>query len=269
MNRIEPAFSRPRIPYAIFDQYLRTGTWRRPAAREPAIEVKFNPWHDPQTGRFTSRGGGPPGSWTGGGFTGGGGGSTGGAGASFDGGGSSGSWSADTRPKTKPATKASSALTQAVRIATTPGQGSTPWHSIERNGYTYQLDAADRTRQVTGTLTLNPDQARSRTAQAQAGGADRLPTDQGGHYIARRFNGPTDAFNHFAQDADFNRGDYLTLERGWAKDMRAGKKVYVKIKPEYSGGSQRPDNIVVRYTVDGQPRNRIFSNASKRKSHGK
>ncbi|WP_419827366.1 DNA/RNA non-specific endonuclease [Sphingomonas sp.] len=58
------------------------------------------------------------------------------------------------------------------------------------------------------------DQQRSRNAQATAGGGNRLATDDGGHYVAVRFNGPTDTFNHFAQDANFNRGGYRLLEDG-------------------------------------------------------
>lgn len=89
--------------------------------------------------------------------------------------------------------------------ATAPGTarlpGAAELRHVVGNGYDYAIDAQERTRSVSGTLTLNPDQHRSRSAQTAAGGADRLPGDDGGHYIARRFNGPTEAFNHFAQDA--------------------------------------------------------------------
>lgn len=62
-------------------------------------------------------------------------------------------------------------------------------------------------------------------------------SDDGGHYIAARFNGPTEAFNHFAQDANFNRGGYRLLEDEWARDKRAGKTVTVRIVPRLEGGS--------------------------------
>jgi hypothetical protein len=156
-----------------------------------------------------------------------------------------------------------------VRAATSTSQNGTAWHSVERNGYTYQLDSADRTRQVTGTLTLNPDQSRSRTVQAGAGGSDRLPTDDGGHYVAVRFNGPTDTFNHFAQDANFNRGGYRVLENQWAKDVKEGKQVYVAITPTYVGSSKRPNAINVIYTVNGARSLQRFPNSPKGKSHGK
>jgi hypothetical protein len=54
-------------------------------------------------------------------------------------------------------------------------------HSEVRNGYEYQIDDKGRTRSVSGALVLAGKQVRSRTAQAQAGGVERKPTDDGGH----------------------------------------------------------------------------------------
>ncbi|UAK26467.1 DNA/RNA non-specific endonuclease [Sphingomonas nostoxanthinifaciens] len=121
---------------------------------------------------------------------------------------------------------------------------------------------------VDGKLTFAPGQ-RSRSAQASAGGSDRLPTDDGGHYIAVRFNGPSDTFNHFAQDANFNRGGYRVLESEWAKDIKQGKQVYVAIVPVYMGSSKRPRTLAVESVVDGVASLRLFQNSSKGKSHGK
>ncbi|WP_338057599.1 DNA/RNA non-specific endonuclease [Sphingomonas beigongshangi] len=78
--------------------------------------------------------------------------------------------------------------------------------TVVRNGYAYQIEARGRTRRVSGTLTIAESPRRSRTSQRQAGGTERRASDDGGHYIAVRFDGPTDAFNHFAQDRHFNRG---------------------------------------------------------------
>ncbi len=117
---------------------------------------------------------------------------------------------------------------------------------VVRNGYEYRIDAEDRTISVSGTLTLSGTQLRSGKMQAQAGGTDRRPkTDDGGHYIAARFNGPTDAFNHFAQDANFNRGSYRVLEDRWANEIKSGKQVTVRITPSYDGASKRPAMIDV------------------------
>lgn len=88
------------------------------------------------------------------------------------------------------------------------------WRKIEANGYTYAADKAERTRYVDGDLVLDASERRSRSNQIRAGRPDRRAGDDGGHYIALRFNGPRASFNHFAQDANFNRGAYRVLEDG-------------------------------------------------------
>ena len=118
-------------------------------------------------------------------------------------------------------------------------------------------------------MSLASDPQRSRSSQSAAGGSNRLTTDDGGHYIAARFNGPTDTFNHFAQDANFNRGGYRVLESGWANDIKAGKQVYVAITPTYDGSSKHPTAIRVTYSVNGSRETRLFPNSSKGASHGK
>lgn len=132
------------------------------------------------------------------------------------------------------------------------GREEASWRHISRNGYDYAIDDHGRTRRVSGELQLIPPQLRSRTLQRGAGGADRLPKDDGGHYIAPRFNGPTEAFNHFAQDASVNRGKYRALEDQWARAKKAGSAVTVKIVPHFGGTSQRPRTIDVVFTINGR-----------------
>ncbi|MBI0475161.1 hypothetical protein D9601_07310 [Sphingomonas sp. MA1305] len=110
---------------------------------------------------------------------------------------------------------------------------------------------------------------RSKSAQAQAGGADRRPTDDGGHYIAARFDGPTDAFNHFAQDANFNRGEYRRLEDQWASAKRAGRNVTVRILPSYDGASKRPSEINIWFNINGHRQSLAIPNEPKEKRGGK
>ncbi|MCI4591353.1 DNA/RNA non-specific endonuclease [Sphingobium sp. BYY-5] len=86
--------------------------------------------------------------------------------------------------------------------------------------------------------------------------------------MAARFNGPGDSFNHFAQDRNFNRGAYRAMEDGWARDLRAGKKVIVDIMPLYEGTSKRPYSLTVTWYVDGKKRVREFSNEAKGESNG-
>lgn len=120
---------------------------------------------------------------------------------------------------------------------------------------------------MSGTLTLK-QATRSRSTQARAGLPDRRPRDDGGHYIARRFNGPSEAFNHFAQDASFNRGSYRALEDQWARATREGKRVAVMIAPVYEG-SQRPSHINVWFWIDGKRQSLKFPNEATEASHAK
>jgi len=257
-----------------FSVWLRTG--RLPVARRAdGIEVKFNPWHDPRTGRFTFAGMGNyyPQGWGDGGFTGGGGGSFGGGGASGPG------WETDEERKqreraararaARPAPVVNKPVPRVAPKQTTAASKPITRVTITRNGYTFELDANARTREVSGHLSTDQTAARSRTAQARVGGADRQPGDDGGHYIARRFNGPTDAFNHFAQDAKVNRGRYRAMEDQWARAKGKGKSVWVKIVPVFEGKSQRPSRINVWFTIDGREHSLQIPNDSGKKSDGK
>ncbi|MEP9359446.1 DNA/RNA non-specific endonuclease [Sphingomonas sp. KR3-1] len=145
-------------------------------------------------------------------------------------------------------------------------QISATYRKISANGYLYELDLADRFKRVTGTLTRNRAQGRSRKAQELAGGSDRLPKDHGGHVIARRFNGPKDWFNHFAQDGSFNQTEYAALERSWDKAMDAGHTVRIDIRASYEGISRRPSWITAYYWFDGERRVRRFPNVRQRKT---
>jgi hypothetical protein len=111
---------------------------------------------------------------------------------------------------------------------------------------------------------------RSRISQSRAGGLERRTTDDGGHFIAARFNGPTAAFNHFAQDSNINRGKYRLLEDEWAREKRAGKRITVQIAPHFEGGSTRPSTIDVSWTVDGVEKSVKVPNerSEKRRANG-
>jgi|CXWL01.1.fsa_nt_gi HK97 family phage portal protein len=214
------------------------------------IETKFNPWHDPDNGQFTF---GPGGSFSGGGGSFGGGGATG----RFDG--PSPSRPARTRsqarkpaaPVPQPAPRAASKK-PVVRPTSTSARSETDeMRRVTENGYDFDIDSENRTHRAAGTVRLDAEQRRSRSAQRRAGRPDRLPSDEGGHYVAREFGGPDKDFNHFAQDAKFNRSDYRKLEIKWRKLTKAGKKVTFSIVPRYPPGSRRPSDIDVMYFYDG------------------
>ena len=237
-----------------FETYLRYGRRDAETSAVGPWSVKFNQWHDPRDGRFTFGPGGaamgkrPHSSLNDGDGLGGGGG--------FDGGGAGGSWEPNP-PQTR---RSAAAFGQAVHQSDPSYDFA---RTIERNGYRFTVDVDGRTREVTGRLTLGQPGARSRTEQSRAGVPDRLTTDDGGHYIAARFNGPRDAFNHFAQDRNFNRGGYRALENKWAHEIRKGRTVKVDIVPMYLGLSKRPLRLDVKWQIGRTKHFRIFANRPK------
>ena len=238
-----------------FEIYLRTGV----ILNDPAapLALKYNPWHDIEDGRFTRVGMGrkvpPKFGGFGGGRSGGGGASGTFGGGDFGGGGASGSW--DPPVRTKPQPEASRphlpvAASQGPHTSS-PKSPSPIVQTIHANGYAFAMDAQHRTRKITGTLTNGPRSKRSRSMQRGAGNPDRLPQDDGGHYVAIRFNGPREKFNHFAQDSNVNRGRYRALEDQWGLDIAAGKAVKVDIRPRFNRDSVRPYRIDVIWHVNG------------------
>ncbi len=213
----------------------------------------------------------------------------GGAGRGFGGGGATGSWNgpvpslrqslpsgASVHPSIS-AQRLPASLGQSDPRPLTP-QASEDWRTVERNGYLYEIDTSNRTRRVSGAINLNPEQGRSLATQLAAGGEDRRPDDHGGHYIARRFNGPniarrfngpTDAFNHFAQDAKFNRGRYAMLANQWAQAKRAGKRASVKIVPVFEQGSLRPSLLNIWFWIDSERHSLKLPNEPKEKRDAK
>ena len=129
-------------------------------------------------------------------------------------------------------------------------------------GYTYRIDAEGRVTRVEGKLRLDASQRRDPAAQLAAGrGKGRLPTDQGGHFIGRRFDGPTEDFNHFAQDGNFNMGRYKALENQWQKQLQAGRPVHVAIDVRYPDReTHRPSRLDVTWTNGQHSFRRQFLN---------
>ena len=124
---------------------------------------------------------------------------------------------------------------------------------IAKNSYNYALDSNGRTVRASGKLSLKKA-PRDTGVQRAAGGADRLATDQGGHLIGSRFNGPNDAFNTVAQNQNLNQGSWKAMENSWARALKDGQEVFVDIKPQYVGENLRPASFKVNYTIDGIPK---------------
>ncbi|WP_368503176.1 DNA/RNA non-specific endonuclease [Alkalihalophilus sp. As8PL] len=117
-------------------------------------------------------------------------------------------------------------------------------------GYKYTTDAKGRIATVEAKLDYGLA-SRNAYAQRQAGGPDRLPTDDGGHLIASIFKGSGDIDNLVPMNANINRGEYKKLEYVWAQALRRDppETVEVKIKPLYRGGSKRPERFQIQYSI--------------------
>lgn len=141
-------------------------------------------------------------------------------------------------------------------------EDTSTWTQEVRNGYAYSLDQQQRPRRIQGRLVSNAAQTRNSAAQLAAGGHDRKTTDEGGHFIARRFNGPTEACNHFAQDRNFNRSKFKALENLWQRALDKQQQVVLDFKEiRYPQGSMRPSELRIDYTIDGVPYKVVFKNA--------
>ncbi len=119
---------------------------------------------------------------------------------------------------------------------------------IQQNGYEYTLDEDGRVSEVEGDLRLETGE-RNSSAQIAAGGEFRRDTDDGGHFIGNRFNGPGGEINMFAQNSNLNRGGYKSMENEWARELEKGNDVHVKIDPIYQDGTERPHAIMGEYTI--------------------
>jgi LysM repeat protein len=139
-------------------------------------------------------------------------------------------------------------------------QVDTDWRAEVRNGVDFKIDSINRTRRISFNLDAPALTRRSRSSQRRAGASFRQHSDDGGHYVAPRLGGTHEYFNHFAQNANFNRGAYRVLEDKWAAYRKAGKAVSVVITPLYDGLSQRPEVIAVHQHVNGVIEKRVFKN---------
>jgi predicted ribonuclease toxin of YeeF-YezG toxin-antitoxin module len=121
---------------------------------------------------------------------------------------------------------------------------------VPGTGYGYRFDELGRVENARVTLTLGQG-TRNGDLQRNAGGSDRRTTDDGGHIVGNRFNPPSEEFNLFAQDANFNRGQYRRLEDSWATALAQGRPVEVTWQFAYSESSLRPSSLLVSYSIDG------------------
>ncbi len=129
----------------------------------------------------------------------------------------------------------------------------------ESKGYYYQTDELGRIKAAQGELRLE-DGVRNKGDQLKAGGDDRLPSDHGGHLIARIFGGSGELDNLVAMDAIVNNSRYRKIENQWKKALQEGKEVNVTIDIVYDGANKRPKKFNVKFVIDEQEATESFLN---------
>ena len=124
----------------------------------------------------------------------------------------------------------------------------------------YRTDELGRVDKVESTLTLNTKD-RNKYQQCKAGKCG-VEGDEGGHLIASIFNGPGESLNILPMNGNLNKGAWKVMENEWASALKKGDSVSVKIEPNYTGSSVRPDSFTVDYQIGrGRPVQEIFINA--------
>ena len=115
--------------------------------------------------------------------------------------------------------------------------------------YSYFTDEAGRVNKVSGELKL---ETKDRNVYQQGKSVEIKDgvrgKDQGGHIIARVFNGPGEQINYVPQTATLNNGEWKTMEKKWNDALSEGKKVEVDIKINYAD-NLRPTDFDVTYII--------------------
>ena len=138
-----------------------------------------------------------------------------------------------------------------------------PNKTYKVDDYSYYTDEKGRVSKVTGELKLeNKDRNIKQQGKAVEIKDGIIGEDQGGHIIARIFNGPGEQINYIPQSAKLNNGKWKVMENEWKKELSKGNKIEVDIKMVYNKElfSKRPERFVVEYKVNGKRFIRRFKN---------
>ncbi|WP_332651490.1 DNA/RNA non-specific endonuclease, partial [Lysinibacillus sp. 54212] len=131
-------------------------------------------------------------------------------------------------------------------------------------GYTYETNEFGRIESVEADLQLGKG-TRNQYAQSNVGEKDRIKgkypeRDDGGHLIGSQFKGSGDIDNLVPMNSQINEagGKWHQMEQEWASALaREGGSAKVKIKPQFTGDSARPDSFIVEYSIDGGRKKKV------------
>lgn len=120
--------------------------------------------------------------------------------------------------------------------------------------FVFTTDEHGRVVETHGVLELG-EADRNSYQQTKAGGEDRQPGDQGGHIFGNAFGGPGEALNLLAMSAEANGArEYGQLEAIWRDELAKNPPpdIEMQMTPIYSGDSQRPTELIIDWTLDGE-----------------
>jgi len=147
-----------------------------------------------------------------------------------------------------------------------------PNHEYKINGYTYKTDAQGRVVSVEGELKPKYRDAdgnalsnRNTAAQRNIGVGDgRLSTDHGGHIIGDQFDGTGGRVNLVPMDAKVNGpgGKWAKMEQEWARHLKQGDTVKVKIELVYADDTMRPSGFNIEQSINGNGSDRFIPNGN-------
>ncbi|MNV14085.1 putative ribonuclease YeeF [compost metagenome] len=123
------------------------------------------------------------------------------------------------------------------------------WPAAEHD-YIYETDSLGRIKEVKeDNLQLT---SRDKRLPHKSNSPGKPDDDHAGHLIGDRFGGSPKLDNIVNQSRLTNTSTYKSLENQWAKALKEGKSVTVRIRPLYSGSSARPGSLRVDYVIDVQ-----------------
>ena len=126
--------------------------------------------------------------------------------------------------------------------------------------YSYLTDKSGRVSKVSGELKLETKDRNMYQQRKAVEIKDGVKgEDQGGHLIARIFNGPGEQINYIPQNAKLNNGKWRAMEAKWQKALEEGKKVEIEIKINYNE-TQRPTDFEIIYYINGKRTKELFLN---------
>ncbi|UNU73348.1 DNA/RNA non-specific endonuclease [Moraxella nasovis] len=85
--------------------------------------------------------------------------------------------------------------------------------------------------------------------QSSVGKSVNAAGDEGGHLIASALGGSGDRINLVPQAQTLNRSDWKKMENELVRELKAGKKVTIKIDVSYPATSTRPNRFYVTATI--------------------